>query len=142
MPRWHISALPLPRAISPGLEQYAALLTPIRRRRRKAARHWRQTPFLYVSFDEHETTLTEVDVHGARSICTNCWKKVLSFKAMYNIIQFFAITSEEDATRARAVTNTYHVTLDVGGAVISRDEGLIVATVAGGSISYRGFMPT
>jgi len=133
---WDIVPLPLPCAFSSRLKQYTPLLASIRWRRRKTARHRRQAPLLHISFDEDEAALTEIDVDGARAICADSGEKVLGFEAMGYIVELLAVAGEEDCASAGAIANTYHVALDIGGAVICGGEGLVVAAGAGGGIGY------
>lgn len=53
---------------------------------------------------------------------------------MHDVFEFFAVASEEDGARARAVADADYVALDVAGAVGGGGEGLVVAAVAGGGV--------
>ena len=93
------------------LKQYTTLLTPIRGWWRKTARHGRQTPFLNIRFNEDEAGLAKVDVHRTRPVCADGGKEVLGLQTVGYVIEFLAVASKEDGTRAGAVANAYHVAL-------------------------------
>jgi hypothetical protein len=49
-------------------EQNAALFAAIGRGRCEATRHWGQTPFLDISFNEHEAHLAKIDMDTAGTV--------------------------------------------------------------------------
>ena len=122
-------------------EQDAALFTAVRWWRSKASCHGRQTPFLDVRLYEYEAGLAEIDVHGAGSISADCGEEVLGFEAVGYIIEFLAVAREEDRAGTRAVADTNDVALDVGRAIWSGREGLVVPAGPRGGVGYGGFVP-
>jgi hypothetical protein len=138
---WDVTAWRLPRAISSCFEEYAPLLTSIRWWWRKTACHRRQTPFLNVRLDENEPTLAEVHVHRARAVGTHRRKEILGLEAVGYIVEFLAITCEEDGSGSGTIPDAYHVTLHVFKTIVCGSEGLVVATLASRDVCYRGFMP-
>ena len=143
MARLDIVALTLSLSLSfpARLKQNTTLLTSIRGRWRKTPRHRRQTPFFDIRFDEDEAGLAEVDVHSARAVCADSGEEVLGFETVGYVVEFFAVAGEEDGAGAGAVADTYHVALDVGGAVGGGCEGLVVAAGTEGGVGYGGFVP-
>lgn len=134
-------ALSLSLSFPARFKQDTTLLTSIRGWWRETPRHRRQTPFLDIRFDENEAGLAEVDVHGARAVCTDGGEEVLGFETVGYVVEFFAVTSKEYGARAGAVADAYHVALDVRGAVGGRCEGLVVAAGTGRGVGYGGFVP-
>ena len=55
---------------------------------------------------------------------------------MGHVFELFAVACEEDCSRARAVTDTDDVALDIFGSVICAGKGLVVATEAVGEVGY------
>ena len=78
----------------------------------------------------------------ARALSANRREEVLSLESMCNIVEFLAIASEEKGSSARPVSNSDNVSLNVSGSVCGRCEGLVVASVAVGSVGDRGLVVT
>ena len=122
-------------------EQDAALLAAVRWWRSKASCHGRQTPFLDVRLDKYEAGLAKIDVHGAGSVGADRGEEVLGFEAVGYVIEFLAVTRKEDRAGAWAVADANDVTLDVGRAIWSGREGLVVPAGPWGGVGYGGFVP-
>lgn len=125
-----------------GLEEDAAVLGAVGRRRRERAVHRCESPLLDVGFDEDEAELAEVDVHGARAVRAERREQVEGFEPVRYVVEFFAVAGEEDGTAARSVPNAYYVALDVGGAIGCARERLVVAAVAGRGVREGVLMPS
>ena len=130
---WNLS---LPGPFSSSFEKDAALLTSIGRRRGETSRHWRQTPFFNIRFDEDEATLPKIDVYSTRAISTHSRKEILGLQAMSNIIKLLTVTSEEEAAGSWAVANANHIALNEFRTVIGGVEGLVVASLTSRGVSY------
>lgn len=141
MSHWRVVVLVWGCAISPRLEEDAALFATIRWWWRQTARHGGQAPFLDIRLDEDEAALTEVDVHGARAVGADGGEEVLGLKAVGDVVEFFAVAREEDAAGSRTVADSDDVALDEVGAVGGGGEGLVVAALASGGVGYGGFVP-
>ena len=128
-------------SVSARFEQDAALLAAVGWWRSKAPCHGRQTPFLDVRLDEHEAGLAEIDVHGAGSVGADRGEEILGFETVGYVVEFFAVTRKEDRAGARAVADANDVALDVGRAIWSGREGLVVPARSWGGVGYRGFVP-
>ena len=61
---------------------------------------------------------------------------------MRNIVQLLAITCEENGARARPVSNTNNIALNVRRSVRSWSERLVVAAKAVRGVSYGEFVIT
>ena len=131
----------VPSTISAGFEEDATLLASIRWRGSKTSRHWRQTPLLDICFYEYEPALPKIDVNGTRPVCADGGEKVLGFEAVGDIVEFFAVTREEDGAGPWAVANADDIALDIFGGVVCRMEGLVEAAMAGGGVGDGRFMP-
>jgi hypothetical protein len=117
-------------AFPSSFEQDTALLASVWRRWRKTPRHGRKAPLFHVCFYENESHLSKIDVDCARSVGTDCWKEVLRFKAMGDVIELFAIAGEKYRAASRPVSNTDYITLYKLRAVGCWGEGLVETTVA------------
>lgn len=122
--RPHVSIFPT------RLEQDAALLAAIRRRRRKAASHGCQTPLLDIGFDKDKAGLSEVYMHDARAVCADRGEEVGCLEAVSDVFQLLAVARKENSSSPWPVSNTYHVALNNAGSVRSRSKGLIKSPVA------------
>lgn len=80
-------------------------------------------------------------MHGAGSVGADRGKEVLGFEAVGYVIEFLAVAREEERAGARAVADANDVALDVGRAVWSRGERLIVAAGPWRGVGYGGFVP-
>jgi hypothetical protein len=109
---------------------------------RERAVHRCQSPFLHIRLDEDEAELAEVYVHGTRAVRAERGEEVEGFKAVRYVVEFFAVTCEEDSATAGTVSDAYHIALDEGGPIGCACEGLVVAAVAGRSVGERVFMPS
>lgn len=136
-----VAAATLGLSISTRFEQDAALLAAVRWWRSKTSRHGRQAPLLDVRLDEHEAGLAEIDVHRAGSVGADRGEEVLGFEAVGYVIEFLAVACEEDRAGARAIADANDVALDVGRAIRSRREGLVVPARTRGGIGYGRFVP-
>ena len=116
------------------LQQDATLLRSIRWRRRKAASHRCQAPFLDVGLNEVETSLSKIDVNRSRAVGANSREEVLSLETVNDLFQLLAITSEEDSTGSGTVSNTNNIALDIGRSVGCRVERLVIPPCACGLV--------
>ena len=129
------------RPLSSRFEQDAALFAPVGGWGGKRARHGSQAPFFHVGFDEDEAGLAEVDVDGAGAVGAHGGEEVLVFKAVRDVVEFFAVACEEDGAGAGPIADAYYVALDVGRAVGGGGEGLVVPAGAGGGVGEGGAVP-
>jgi hypothetical protein len=119
-----------PDALASRVQKNRSLLTAIWRRGSQAASLRGKAPFLHIGLDEDESHLSKVDMNLARSLSADRGEEVLRFETVCDIVQFLAVTGEEDGTSARPVPDSYNITLDICGTVSGRCEGLVVASVA------------
>lgn len=123
-----------------ALEQDATLLRTVRRRWRKAASYWRESPLLDVGLDEVEACLAEVDVDSGRTVGADSREEVLRLETVDNLLELLAIAGEEDSARSRSVSDAYNVTLNEGRAIGCCVEGLVVPPRAVGLVRNRVFV--
>lgn len=126
--------LRLANTLTTCFQQYAALLTAIRRWGRQASCHGSKAPFLHVGLDENEAHLPEIDMNSAWSVGAHGWEEVLCFQIACNLFEFLAVACEEYATSTRTVADTDYVTLYIFWAIWCPVEGLIVSAVSTGQI--------
>jgi hypothetical protein len=105
------------------LEQDAASLRTIRRRRRERSHHRRESPFLDVRFDEDESSLTEVDVHAARAVRADRRKHVALVEPDKGILELFPVPSEEDSSGPRTIADAECVAFEQRRSVRSGGKG-------------------
>ena len=129
-----VASHPFPDSFASRIQKNRSLFAAVRWGRSQATCLWGKTPFLYVGFNEDESHLSEVDMYLTRSLSANRGKEVLSLESMRNIVEFLAVTGEEDCSCARSVTNSNNIALDVGRSVSRGCEGLVVAPIAVGSV--------
>lgn len=120
----------LPYTLPACLQENASLLAAVRRGRSKAASHGCQSPFLHISFDIYKAHLTEIDVHGARSVGTHGREEVLALEVVSEFVQSLAVTSEENRAGARLIANSDDIALDIGRPEWSWREWLIESPMA------------
>lgn len=108
----------------------------------KGSIHWGEPPLLYICLDEDEAQLAEVDVDSTGSVCTEGGEEIEALEPMGNIVEFLSIAGEEYGAAAGTVADAYHIALDVGGAVVSARERLIVSSVTSGGVGKGMFMPS
>ena len=121
-------------SLSSSLEKNTALLTSVRRRRRKASRHGCEAPLLHIRFDENKSHLSKVHVDCTGSIGAHCRKEILCFESMGDIVQLLTVASEEDCSASRSVSDTNDIALYILGAVEGWGERLIKTAVTRGYI--------
>ena len=117
-------------------QQNATLLRAVRRRRRQASSDRSKTPLLDVGLDEDEASLAKVDMNNRGTVGADSREEVLCLESMDDLIKFLAVASEEDGSGSWTVTNTNDIACNVLRAIVHAAEGLVVATVAVGLISY------
>jgi hypothetical protein len=127
-------------AFPSSFEQDAALLASVWRGRCKTPRHGCEAPFFHVCFYENESHLSKIDVDCARPVGTDCWKEVLRFQSMGDIIELFAVAGEKYRATSRPVSNADNITLYILWAVGSWGERLIEATVTRRDVCNRCFV--
>ena len=79
-------------------------------------------------------------MYDAWSICADCGEEILGFQSMGDIIQLFAIASEENTARPGPIPNSDDIALDVFRAIIGSSEWLIVPPLTGRKVSNGAFM--
>lgn len=121
-------------AFAASFQQNAPLLTAIGRRWREGSSLWCKTPLLHVCFYENESHLTEVYVDIGRAICANRGEEVLALEAVCDVLESFAVASEENSAGPRAITYAYYVTLYVSWRIACCIEWLIESSLSGRSI--------
>ena len=80
-------------------------------------------------------------MYGAGAVGADGGEEVLRLEAVGDVVEFLAVAGEEEGACAGAVADADDVALDVGRAVGSRCEGLVVAALASGGVGYRVFVP-
>lgn len=98
-----------------SFQQNATLLRSIRGWRSQASSDGSETPFLDIGLDENEAGLSEVDVNGGGTVCSNGGEEVLCLETMDYLLQFLTVTSEEDSSSSRTITHADNVALNQGG---------------------------
>jgi hypothetical protein len=74
--------------------------------------------------------LSKVDVYGAGSVGADSREEIVGFEAMGNVFKFLAVTSEEDGTSTRTITDANYITLYICRSVGCRVEGLVESAVS------------
>lgn len=121
-------------------QEYTPLLTPIRWRGSQAASHGSQSPLLYIRLDEDKSHLPEIDVNGARAVCTNRGKEILRLQTVYHIIKFFPVTCEKYCSRSGTVPNSDYITLCILWTIAGGGKRLIISSLTGRLVCDRRFM--
>jgi hypothetical protein len=80
-------------------------------------------------------------VYGAGAVGADGGEEVLRLEAVGDVVEFLAVAGEEKGAGAGAVADADDVALDIGRAVGGGCEWLVVATLAGGGVGYRVFVP-
>ncbi len=75
-------------------------------------------------------------MNGTRSVGADGGEEILSFEAVDDIVEFFAIAGKEDGAGSGTVADADDVTLNVFGTIVCWCEGLVEAAVTGGGVSY------
>ena len=130
-------------ATNPAVEQDAALLAAVRRRRGQASRQGCEPPLLDVGLDVDEAHLPKVDVHRARPRGAHGREEILRLEHLRDFLQLLAVAREEDGPGARPVADADDVAAHVGGAVRGRwSERLVEAALAKGEVGEGCFVVT
>lgn len=122
------------------LQQNAAGLRTVRRRRRQGSSHRCQAPFLDIGLDKHKASLSKVDVYSCGSVGPNSGEEVWIFQAMHDIVQFLAVSGEENATSSWSVSAADHVALHKWRTVRSLVEGHVKALESIREVGCRVFV--
>ena len=77
---------------------------------------------------------------NARAVGTDRGKEVRPLEAVYNILEFLAIPSEEDCACARSISDANNVALNEGRAILCPVEWLVISAMARGCVCNRVFM--
>ena len=78
--------------------------------------------------------MAKVDVHLARTVCAYGGEEVLSFETVSDVVEFLAVSCEEEGSSSGSVANSNDISLDVRGAIGGRVEGLVVSAVSVGQV--------
>lgn len=108
-----------------SLQQDAACFGTVRWWGGQRPSHGCETPFLHISFDENESSLAEVDVDSCGSVGADSGEEILVLHPVAHIVQFLAVTSEEDAPCSGTVPATNDIALNNRGPVGCVVERLI-----------------
>lgn len=127
-------------SFSPALEENAALLASVRWRRRQRTSHWRQSPFLYIGFNENKAHLSKIHVHLARTIGADGRKEVLRLEAMRDILELFAVARKENGASSRAIPYSNDVALNIGWSIGCTSKGLVKSPGAMRSVCNRSLV--
>ena len=130
---WDV-ALSFANAFAASFQQNAPLLTAIGRRWCERTSLWCETPLLHVCFYENESHLAEVDVNIGWAVCANRGEEVLALEAVCDVLESFAVASEENSTGPRAIAYTYYIALYVSWRIVRCVEWLVVSSLSGRSV--------
>lgn len=125
-----------------SFKKNTALFASIRGRGSETASHRRQTPFLYICFDEDETRLSKVYVNCAGPVGSNSREKILGLEAMSDILQFLAVSSEEYCPGPRSISYADDIPLHKLWTICWAIKRLIISSMPRGRISDGILMPT
>jgi hypothetical protein len=136
---WNV-ALSFTYSLAASFQQNAPLFTAIGRRWCEGTSLGCETPLLHVCFYENEPHLAEVDMNIGRAICANRGEEVLAFEAVCDVLESFAVASEENSTGPWAIAYAYYVALDESRRIACRVERLVESSLSSRSVCDRIFV--
>lgn len=110
------------------------MLAPVRGWRSETSSHRRQTPFLYVGFDENKPHLPKVDMNRAWPVGANCRKEILSLQIMRHFVKFLSVAGKEYTACPRSISDPNHIALHIWRTVGRGRERLVISSVTGRDI--------